>query len=279
MKQALSNNILPFENLNNEQKSDYKQDGLLYCGSCHTPKQKRLEIPNFPIQTVSVLCECQNEAAQRKKEAQKKQEDLIKIQRQKSYCIHDKALRNWTFENDDGSNNQMMKAKQYVEKWHEMKRNNVGLLLWGSVGSGKTYFAACIANALLEQQVSVMMTSFPKILNALNNMYNSDRNQYIQDLNRYSLLVIDDFGVERSSEYAIEQITHIIDTRSKSEKPLIVTTNLHLDQIREAPIVEHRRIYSRIQEMCMPIQFIGDDLRIAKAEQKMKLAKELFSDG
>lgn len=278
MKQAFSGNILPFENLNHERVDDYEKDGLLYCGSCHTAKQMILEIPSFPTQTVSVLCECQNESRHREQEVQKKRDDLLKIQRQKSHCIHDKALRNWTFENDDGSNAQLPKAKKYVEQWQKMKQDNIGLLLWGSVGSGKTYFASCIANALLEQQVSVMMTSFTKILNALNNMYNSDRNQYIQDLNRYSLLVIDDFGVERNSEYAIEQITSIIDTRSKSEKPLIVTTNLHLDQIREARIVEHQRIYSRVLAMCMPICFVGEDLRVAKAEQKMKKAKELFSD-
>lgn len=45
----------------------------------------------------------------------------------------------------------MQVAKNYVANWNNMKKNGLGLLLWGSVGSGKSYMAACVANELIRQ--------------------------------------------------------------------------------------------------------------------------------
>ena len=65
-------------------------------------------------------------------------------------------------------------------------KNGSGLLIWGDVGTGKSFFAGCIANALLEKGVPVLMTHFSRILNTLNGMHFEDRNQFINNLNRYS---------------------------------------------------------------------------------------------
>ena len=65
-----------------------------------------------------------------------------------------------------------------------MKKENVGLLLMGPVGTGKSFFAGCIANALLEKGVPVLMTNFSRILNTLSGMHFEDRNQFIDSLNR-----------------------------------------------------------------------------------------------
>ncbi len=55
----------------------------------------------------------------------------------------------------------MDKAHAYVENWKEAYKSNIGLLLFGDVGTGKSFFAGCIANALLDQDVPVLMTNFP----------------------------------------------------------------------------------------------------------------------
>ena len=75
------------------------------------------------------------------------------------------------------------------------------------------------------------MTNFARILNELNRSF-SGRNEVVDKLCRYPLLIIDDFGMERGTEYALEQIYSIVDSRYRSRKPLIVTTNLTLDEIR-----------------------------------------------
>ena len=50
----------------------------------------------------------------------------------------------------------MHHAHHYVEQWQTMRSENLGLLLWGGVGTGKSFLAGCIANALMEQEVLIL---------------------------------------------------------------------------------------------------------------------------
>ena len=152
-------------------------------------------------------------------------------------------------------------------KWAEVRTKNIGLLLWGGVGTGKSFFAGCIANALMEQEISVRMTNFASILNDLSNSF-SGRNDMVDRLCSYPLLIIDDFGIERGTEYALEQVYNIIDARYRSKKPLIVTTNLTLTDLKNPQDVAHARIYDRLRSMCSPICFAGENLRQQAAAQK-----------
>ena len=154
------------------------------------------------------------------------------MSRLKANGLQDKSLREYTFANDKGYNPEMQKAHDYVVHWSEMKAKSIGLLLWGDVGTGKSFFAGCIANALLEQGVPVLMTNFSRILNALSGLYSEEKNQYIDSLNQYSLLIIDDLGIERSTEFALEQVFNVIDSRYRSKLPLIVTTNMTLEELK-----------------------------------------------
>lgn len=195
----------------------------------------------------------------------------------KSIAFHDNALYNWNFENDNSKNPVMSKAKIYVDKWSEMYSKNIGLLLWGEVGTGKSYFAACIANALIEKGVSLTMRNFSTILNDLFSL-SEDKNKYLNRLINHSLLIIDDLGIERNTEYALEQVYNVVDARYKSNKPLIVTTNLSLTELKNPIDTAHNRIYDRVLEMCVPICFNGENFRKSKAEAKMNMIKELFEE-
>lgn len=256
------------------------KDGLLYCGNCHTKKQHRLYAEFLHKEmTVCVPCKCEQER-QAKEEAERiLREKQAEIQRMKGICIHDRALLDCTFEKDDGSLPQIEQAKTYVATWQERKANNDGLLLWGGVGTGKTFYAACIANALIEEGVAVLMTNFSKILNQLSGLYSDDKNEFIDSMMRYSLLIIDDFGIERSTEYALEQVFNIIDERYKTNLPLIVTTNLSLNTIKDPADIAHKRIYDRVLSMCVPVQFTGPNHRKMDMEKKFKRVEEVFVNG
>jgi DNA replication protein DnaC len=89
-------------------------------------------------------------------------------------------------------------------------------------------------------------------------------------------LIIDDFGMERGTEYALEQIYNIIDSRYRSRKPLIVTTNLTLDDIRHPQDTAHARIYDRLLEMCVPVSCIGVSFRKETTQEKLERLKELI---
>lgn len=104
-----------------------------------------------------IECICQR-AEREKQEAlisQQKHSDLVR--RLKAEGFSDPSMLDWAFENDNGRNPQMHHARRYVEQWQTMRTENLGLLLWGGVGTGKTFLAGCIANALMEQEVPVRM--------------------------------------------------------------------------------------------------------------------------
>ena len=91
------------------------------------------------------------------------------------------------------------------------------------------------------------------------------------------MLVIDDLGVERQSDFALEQVYTVIDERYKSGKPMIITTNIPLEELRNPADIRYSRIYDRILESCVPIQLGGPSRRKGLAGNKMKIARELFS--
>ena len=184
-------------------------------------------------------------------------------------------MQEWTFANDNGKCPQMEIAHFYVEHWEIMREENIGYLLWGKVGTGKSYFAGCIANALMEQEVAVRMTNFSAILNDLTASFEG-RNEYISRLCRYPLLILDDFGMERGTEYGLEQVFNVIDSRYRSKKPLIITTNLTLSELNNAADIAHKRIYDRILERCIPVRINNRNIRQDNATANLKQAKKIL---
>ena len=255
----------------------YGMDGLLYCGKCHTPREaffaKGVALMGKNKHPIECSCQRIERAKQEALISQQKHSDLVR--RLKAEGFSDPAMLDWKFENDNGRSPQMCHAHRYVEQWQTMRAENLGLFLWGGVGTGKSFLAGCIANALMEQEVPVRMTSFARILNELNSSF-SGRNDIVDKLCRYPLLIIDDFGMERGTEYALEQIYNIVDSRYRSRKPLIVTANLTLDEIRHPQDTAHARIYDRLLEMCIPISCIGVSLRKENAQEKLERLKLLI---
>ena len=251
-------------------------DKLIYCSKCRTPRQCKIE-HNAQTITLSIRCRCQQESDEQEEAKFQKRQRQIQIEHLKANGLHDKYLHDYTFANDKGYNtDEMKKAHRYVTEWDTMRSENRGLLLWGDVGTGKTFIAACIANALIEKGVPVLMTNFSKILNTLTPMFSGDRNAFIDSLNQYSLLIIDDLGIERYSEFAMEQVFSVIDARYRSNKPLIVTTNLTLYEMNHADL-SHTRIYDRILERCTPIMVNNQNIRKLNAEANLKEARKLLS--
>ena len=252
------------------------EDGLIYCGKCHTPVQCRITFEGRE-RIMPCICKCQKEERERQEQRMKEEEQLLYVRRLKAAGIQERHLQDWTFASATDTPSVQM-AKRYTENWKKVKAENLGLLLWGDVGTGKSFLAACIANALLEKGVPVLMTNFSKILNQMGAMYSDERYRYIASFNRFSLLIIDDLGIERNTEYALEQVYAVVDERYKAGLPLIITTNLTISQLRNPEDVAHARIYSRVLEMCTPVHVPGLDGRTVIGKSKQELVKEvLFS--
>lgn len=258
---------------------DYEKDGLLVCGKCHTRKQRTIE-SSGTARKVMCLCKCLTEERDRKEAEWQEEQRKLHISSLRANGLQDRAMQTMRFENDDGGDpDSIDKARRYVTAWEKMRRDNIGLLLWGNTGNGKTFAAGCIANAIIDLGFPVLMTSFPRILSAINGMYNEDRMAYMESLDNYALLVIDDLGAERQSEYALEQVYSVIDTRYKAKKPLIITTNLPLKDMQQAKNMDYQRIYDRVLEMCIPIQHKGDSRRKGIAATKREAMATIFGGG
>ena len=244
-------------------------DGLMHCTVCKEsveafyPKGSFLETRKHHRQ-----CACERQAYAEEAQYYKEKEHQERVVRNKKICFEEKEMESFIFQNIDRDSNAAIRiAEEYVTNWQKMKQNHMEYLFWGPVGTGKSYLAACIANALLEQEVTVKMTNFNTILNDL--FAAEDKTEYIRSLNVYELLIIDDLGVERNSEYALENIFSVIDWRYRSGKPLIITTNLPLVQLKQETKIEKKRIYDRILERCIPVKIDGVSRREAIAKDNM----------
>ena len=98
----------------------------------------------------------------------------------------------------------------------------------------------------------------------------------ITQLNRAKLLIIDDLGAERGTDFALEKVYNIVDSRYRAKKPVILTTNLTLKEMKEATDIRYSRIYDRIFEVCYPMQFTGVSWRKVEAARRFDEMKNLL---
>ncbi len=274
------------KSLQNQEPGDYfDSEGFLCCGKCRDRKQIDVKLPvtlsagqNEKKIRVGCLCKCGKEKIDQKKGEIKRVEREMHMQRLRRDGITDPTYLQYTFAQDDQRNPRISEVCQkYVENWPEMKAQNIGILFYGDVGTGKSFMACAIANALLEKMVSVSVSNFPRILNSLQGTFDDERQQRIERLQRYALLVIDDLGVERDTSYSVEQIYNIVDTRARSGQPVIITTNLSVKDLENPPSLAYKRIYDRILEMCpIRLKLAGPSRRASNANDRQEAARRIL---
>lgn len=254
---------------------DYIKDGILHCGKCNTPKQTRI-ILFGKERTPMCLCKCAAEQRD-KEEAERKQIEFERtVKRLRQAGFPESKMQDWTFANADGANEKIITvAKNYVENFSQMKADGKGLLLFGTVGTGKTFASACIANALIDKGYPVLMTNFARIVNTVQGMFEG-RQEYYDSFNRFPLLILDDLAAERKTEYMQEIVYNVIDARYQAGLPLIVTTNLTSDELKHPADVTNQRTFSRLFEMCIPLQVEGIDRRRDKLKDAHGKYKDLL---
>lgn len=239
-----------------EQGDYYGEDGLLYCHKCHTPKQCRVEFLG-KVRTPMCLCRCETERREREEAERKLIQFQAKVKELRRAGFPEAEMQDWTFEHDDGESSQIITvARNYVENFKKMREDGKGLLLFGNVGNGKTFAAACIANALIDKGYPCLMERLPDIAQGI-----FDGDFTCHDFNKYPLLILDDLGAERKTEYMQEIVFSVIDSRYRARLPLIVTSNLTAEAIKNPADIAYQRIFSRLLEMCLPVECNGEDRR------------------
>lgn len=265
------------------------EDDLLVCGVCRERRQSYIQVSSptdedpdrkLPLK-VTCQCRCDREREAAEKRAGEDKRAMERVSRLKKASLMDEKFREATFTtfraNKDNARNLKL-CKRFVDAFDEMVAKNQGLLFWGDVGTGKTYLAACVANALLEKGVPVVITSLVKLLEIIQS--GEDRESDITArMNSAKLVIFDDLGAERSTDYALEKVYNIIDSRYRRKLPMIVTTNLTIEEMKSETDRRYTRIYDRVFEVCYPMQFTGMSWRKKAANSRFMEMEKLLNDG
>lgn len=256
---------------------DYYKDGVLVCGKCHTNKEKKIQLARECV-TVRCICKCESEERERIQKQKDYEEEMRRIERLKVASLMDAKLKSATlktFTQKEDNQKLYTIVKNYVDNFETFYKSNRGLLFWGTVGTGKSYAAACIANELLNRKTPVVMTSFVKVLQVIQDNTENET-EFVNRLCAARLLIIDDLGTERNTDYALEKVYNVIDSRYRTGKPLILTTNLNLQDMQMTQDIRYQRIYDRIFEMCHPVMVNGTSWRINQAKERFNETKRLL---
>lgn len=262
-------------------------DGMTYCKKCGEPLMLALHFSGAMAEQLGETrwvprnCECMKSVFAKEEAEREKQKQLAEAEQIRHSSLREKKYRENTFACDDGRNMKIRRmCERYVEKRGEMIDGNYGLAFLGSNGCGKTFWASCIANALLDAGSSVLMITLKKLIDETTADFGEFRESILRKVKTVDFLILDDYGAERGTDFSLEQAFEIIDTRYNAGKPLIITANLTEEILKNPPSMNHGRSYSRIIEMCPAVIHVEGERREGIAAEKRKaLAGILRGDG
>lgn len=175
-------------------------------------------------------------------------------------CFNDLAYRNMTFARDDRPDHILSKAaRAYAENFQPIAEQH-GIMFSGNVGTGKTFYACCIANAVIDRGCTAWVTTLQPLVRALCSYESAEK--ILKRIRDVDLLVLDDLGSTALNEFTTDKLFEIVDERYRSGKPLIVTTNLNPDDAWKSNI-GMRRIFDRLKERCRNVVMDGESRRKA----------------
>jgi DNA replication protein DnaC len=216
-----------------------------------------------------------DEEQEKAKVEEGEQERRIALQTKVSRLFEQSKLgerfKSRTFENfTQNKNNERAynAAKKYSENFKQYKSEGAGIIFSGTYGTGKTHLAAAISIELINQGIPVVFGTLINLLGKIRQTYHNDEDEW-EVLNIYTsadLLVIDDLGKEKPSEWVLEKLYSIVNDRYENNKPIIITTNYDHETLVKRLTVNGNcetaeSIVSRLYEMCRGVVINGEDHR------------------
>ena len=268
-----------------EQEGDYYENGILYCGKCH--EAKRMTIHNDEKGTdfqVGTPCKCKREEIQAREQAKKREErenKLEKLKMDSGLRGEEKSLHFSDLTIAPDNKSIITKSNSYAINFPKFYKKGQGLLFYGDIGTGKTHMAKTIVNSIIEKYCTpAVIVSLIDVIQTFQNGNEVEIMKLEWRLRQATLLVVDDLGTERTTDFAFEKIYKILNDRYEYRKPMICTTNMTLQAMRECEDVKYARLFDRILEKCYPMAFKGKSFRKKKAETNWaEMAKELGGGG
>lgn len=245
-------------------------DGILHCGVCGGPKEAYIESIGR-IRPIICACDKKKRVEAEKKEAVNRAVELLHRS-----PLYDPSFDGYSLRDDDSPNSEVGKlVRSYIARWDKMRDASCGLLFSGTVGTGKTFYCAAVCNALREQGVRTIMFPAARFIMA---MRGNDAQVVIDSLRGFDLVAVDDFGAQRDTEFAVEQMQMMVDARERSNKPLLVTTNLTKKDFADREHHAQARIYDRLLKVCAnPVILTGESRRVKEAQKRRDAFLEILN--
>lgn len=201
------------------------------------------------------LCwECTQAQLERQRAMARAQKALASIDRRYAHCTFE------SYECGPGDR----AARDLIEAW---KPGPVGLYIHGDPGAGKSHLAYALARKLSQSGHPIFVSEWTNLLQRLRSTYDSRRFETARDIHqairRADVVIIDDFATGKPTEWAIEQAWSIVHGRYQSERPLVITSNYKLGELRQRiGGIEGARIVSRLAEMTERVEVRAQDYRL-----------------
>ena len=137
------------------------------------------------------------------------------------------------------------------------------LMLYGPVGTGKTFLTNCIAKELLDRSHSVVYFTAFQLFELLSPSHTeeNDLRQRSEAVLDSDLLILDDLGTEMLNTFTVSRLFQVLNERALRRRSTIISTNLSLKDFRD---LYSERIFSRITSSYTLLKFTGSDIRIRR---------------
>lgn len=229
------------------------------CPECKGKRYKRISTPGDPIRIRKMPqnCACENNRIESEQKLRESEEMARRIRDNIRRCEIDSFTAAHTFETNLSKEKYVETCKRYSDRGQYVLENGIGLLIYGNVESGKTFIADCMANHLAQNLFSVRINTFHRFWMKYSSTDHFNRLQYLDELCNVDFLFVNDFGVEKVTEAFYQFLFDLIDTRVTRNRPLIITTNIPLSELRNPTDLSNKRLFSRIVGATHPV-FVPD---------------------
>lgn len=265
-------------------------DWLIHCSICGEAKQVLVGEPNcaphlLHTKAMPRLCKCDVEEGDRQRAESVRREIEEMTKEARNDCFGTSGFVSARFDTAEPSK-QMEACRKYAREFlkeyagRSAKAEGVGLILYGAVGSGKTFLASCIANDLVDQGQRVKFTTLADLCDQIAGNY-GNTSAVLDSLARYDLVVLDELGVsdlEEDSGRTAKRIYRIVNRLYDSKTPMVITTNVPPDVFSDAKGPNYR-IFSRLLGRCARIEVSGKDRRADESAKALKLVGEMMRHG
>lgn len=252
------------------------EEGLKRCKICDGYLETIIDdLFNGGFKKVKCICKCTENKLKAEEERMRNIERQEKIKKLQKNSLLGARYKDVRFENTRIGENKTFdtayeRCKKYCEVSDDILKKGYGIYIWGDSGTGKTHLTACMVNALVHQQRTVLFTNFFEISQFIRGTFNNSKEtemDIIEKIADVDFLFLDDLGTEKVTKndedtWLQGKIFEILNKRYNNKKPTIFTSNYSLEELFQNRGLMEKTI-DRILEMSSALLYIeGESQRI-----------------